>query len=262
MSGPSSAMAPSLAAPTREEALSRRLPRASMSTMDEGQEAVSETHPSPDSVPDDGTPAPTRRRSWLPRNVKITLMVLFLFFVGEYVLLPELASARREFHQLRHLNFLWLVLGTLLELAALAAYAELTRHRPLPRRAAPLARLPHQHVGARRQPRPAGRNGAGNRGQLPAAHRVRRLGEHGRLRPGRPGHRLGRRAQRHLLALAPHLHPAPGLQPALRVRRHPGRPAPGDLRRPRASCSPGARSRRPLSSARWRSGCRSSGPKR
>ncbi len=65
-----------------------------MSTMDEGQEAVSETHPSPDSAPDDGTPpAPTRRRSWLPRNVKITLMVLFLFFVGEYVLLPELASA-------------------------------------------------------------------------------------------------------------------------------------------------------------------------
>ena len=54
-------------------------------------------------------------------------MVLFLFFVGEYVLLPELASARREAHQLSHLNFLWLVLGVLLEVAALAAYAELTR---------------------------------------------------------------------------------------------------------------------------------------
>ena len=63
----------------------------------------------------------------MPRNVKITLMVLFLFFVGEYVLLPELASARQEFHQLSHLNFLWLVLGALLEIGALAAYAELTR---------------------------------------------------------------------------------------------------------------------------------------
>ena len=62
-----------------------------------------------------------------PRNVKITLMVLVLFFVGEYILLPELASARREFHQLSHLNFLWLILGALLEVAALVAYAELTR---------------------------------------------------------------------------------------------------------------------------------------
>ena len=53
-------------------------------------------------------------------------MVLFLFFVGEYVLLPELASARKEFHQLSHLNFLWLILGALLEVGALVAYAELT----------------------------------------------------------------------------------------------------------------------------------------
>jgi hypothetical protein len=58
--------------------------------------------------------------------VKITLTVLLLFFVGEYVLLPELASARREFHQLRHLNFLWLILGALFEVAALVAYAQLT----------------------------------------------------------------------------------------------------------------------------------------
>jgi hypothetical protein len=71
-------------------------------------------------------PAAPRGRQFLPRNVKITLMVLFLFFVGEYILLPELASARRELHQLSHLNFLWLILGALLEVAALAAYAQLT----------------------------------------------------------------------------------------------------------------------------------------
>jgi uncharacterized protein (TIRG00374 family) len=58
--------------------------------------------------------------------VKITLMVLLLFFVGEYILIPQLASARKEFHQLRHLNFLWLILGAIFEVAALAAYAQLT----------------------------------------------------------------------------------------------------------------------------------------
>jgi uncharacterized protein (TIRG00374 family) len=66
------------------------------------------------------------RHRWIPRNVKITLTVLLLFFVGEYVLLPELSSARKEFHQLRHLNFLWLILGAIFEIAALAAYAQLT----------------------------------------------------------------------------------------------------------------------------------------
>ncbi|HVA09221.1 MAG TPA: YbhN family protein [Acidimicrobiales bacterium] len=66
------------------------------------------------------------RRRWLPRNVKITLMLLILFFVGENILLPELSSARKEFHKLSHLNFLWLVLGTVIEVAALLAYAELT----------------------------------------------------------------------------------------------------------------------------------------
>ena len=70
--------------------------------------------------------APQARRRWIPRNVKITLTVLLLFFVGEYILLPDLHSARKYFRQLGHLNFLWLLLGVLLEVASLAAYAELT----------------------------------------------------------------------------------------------------------------------------------------
>jgi uncharacterized protein (TIRG00374 family) len=69
---------------------------------------------------------PRQRRHWMPRNVKITLMIVALFFVLEYILLPELASARKEFHQLHHLNFLWLILGVILELGALVSYAELT----------------------------------------------------------------------------------------------------------------------------------------
>jgi uncharacterized protein (TIRG00374 family) len=72
-------------------------------------------------------PPPRERRHWMPRSVKITLMIVVLFFLLEYILLPELASARREFHQIGHLNFLWLVLGLVLELGALLAYAELTR---------------------------------------------------------------------------------------------------------------------------------------
>jgi hypothetical protein len=63
----------------------------------------------------------------MPRSVKITLIIVVLFFVLEYILLPELASARREFHQIGHLNFLWLILGLILELGSLLAYAELTR---------------------------------------------------------------------------------------------------------------------------------------
>jgi uncharacterized protein (TIRG00374 family) len=72
------------------------------------------------------SPMPRVKRRWIPRNVKITIMILLLFFVVEYILLPELHSARKEFHQLSHLNFLWLVLGAAFEMAALAAYAELT----------------------------------------------------------------------------------------------------------------------------------------
>jgi uncharacterized protein (TIRG00374 family) len=79
--------------------------------------------PAPDVPP---APPPRVRRRFLPRNVKITLMVLFLFFVGEYILLPELASARREAHQLSHLNIIWLILAALLEVAALVAYTQLT----------------------------------------------------------------------------------------------------------------------------------------
>ena len=75
---------------------------------------------------DEPVPPPRVRRRFLPRNVKVTLMVLLLFFIGEYILLPELASARREVHQLTQLNILWLILGALLEVAALVAYTQLT----------------------------------------------------------------------------------------------------------------------------------------
>lgn len=88
----------------------------------------SDSQDSPDATPTDPSdPPPRERRHWMPRSVKITLIIVVLFFVLEYILLPELASARREFHQIGHLNFLWLILGLILELGSLLAYAELTR---------------------------------------------------------------------------------------------------------------------------------------
>jgi len=88
----------------------------------------SDSQVSSDATPTDSSdPAPRERRHWMPRSVKITLIIVVLFFVLEYILLPELANARREFHQIGHLNFLWLILGLILELGALLAYAELTR---------------------------------------------------------------------------------------------------------------------------------------
>src|ERR1700691_6611310 len=89
-------------------------------------ESTASTAPPASSASPEQPVAPRVRRKFLPRNVKITLMVLFLFFVGEYILLPELASARREAHQLSHLNIIWLILGALLEVAALVAYTQLT----------------------------------------------------------------------------------------------------------------------------------------
>src|SRR5271154_1925766 len=103
--------------------------------MDEEEQADAPEPPQDEPVP------PARgRRKLLPRNVKITLMVLLLFFIGEYILLPELASARRELHALSHLNFLWLVLGACLEITALASYAQLT-HTVLSPGAPPRFRL-------------------------------------------------------------------------------------------------------------------------
>ena len=96
-----------------------------MTRMDEDTKVEEEPHVA-EPPPGEPVPQPRVRRRFLPRNVKITLMVLFLFFVGEYILLPELASARREAHQLSQLNLIWLILGALLEVAALVAYTQLT----------------------------------------------------------------------------------------------------------------------------------------
>lgn len=68
-----------------------------------------------------------KRRRWVPPQVKWTVTAVVLFFVLEYLLLPELASARKSISLLGEVNIGWLVAGVLFEAAALISYAELTR---------------------------------------------------------------------------------------------------------------------------------------
>jgi uncharacterized protein (TIRG00374 family) len=72
---------------------------------------------------------PARRRFHLPkirREVRWTIAVFVLFFVFEYLLLPEFASARKSLSLLGHVNVAYLLLGVGLEVLSLGAYAELT----------------------------------------------------------------------------------------------------------------------------------------
>jgi len=71
-------------------------------------------------------PARRRHKRWIPKQVKWAIMIIVLFFVGEYVLLPEFADAGRSLHLLGKVNVLWLVFATILEVISLASYAELT----------------------------------------------------------------------------------------------------------------------------------------
>ena len=71
--------------------------------------------------------SPNPRRFHLPREIRIILSIGALVFVAEYLVLPQLASARRSLHLLSLVNP-WLVgLAVLLEILAIYSYMELTR---------------------------------------------------------------------------------------------------------------------------------------
>ena len=68
-----------------------------------------------------------KKRFALPREVRIILSVGILVFVFEYLVLPQFASARSSLPLLSTVNPVLVALAILLEMAAIYAYAELTR---------------------------------------------------------------------------------------------------------------------------------------
>jgi putative heme transporter len=67
----------------------------------------------------------TRRRRF-SSQIRWTVTIVALFFVLEYLLLPDLANARKSLDLLGKVNGLGLVIGAVLEAVSLLAYAELT----------------------------------------------------------------------------------------------------------------------------------------
>jgi uncharacterized protein (TIRG00374 family) len=73
------------------------------------------------------TPKPRSWRSVVPRWLRHGLVVFLVLLVIEYLVIPELVGASKNFHLLREVNVGWLVAGIVLEAGALASYALLTR---------------------------------------------------------------------------------------------------------------------------------------
>jgi putative heme transporter len=77
------------------------------------------------------------RRGTGRRRLRRIVMVLIAAVIVEYLVLPQIAGARKAVHTLGKVEPGWLVAGVLLEAAAIASYAELTRTLlPLGRRPA------------------------------------------------------------------------------------------------------------------------------
>ncbi len=55
------------------------------------------------------------------------VLLLILLLVVEYLVLPQIAGARRSLHLLGDVNLAYVLVGILLEVASIAAYAQLTR---------------------------------------------------------------------------------------------------------------------------------------
>jgi hypothetical protein len=75
-------------------------------------------------------------RSDLSRQVRRTVQILLLLLVVEYLVLPQLAGARKALSLLSRVNLLYLLAGVALEALAIAAYAGLGR-AVLPKQTAP-----------------------------------------------------------------------------------------------------------------------------
>jgi len=75
---------------------------------------------------DETAPQP-RRIPKMPRQVRLLVSVGVLIFIFEYLVIPQFASARKSWHLLEQVNPILIVLAVFCEVAAIVAYAELTR---------------------------------------------------------------------------------------------------------------------------------------
>ncbi len=82
--------------------------------------------PAAASTPPEAAPAKPRRRIRIPKTVRGAIAVIILIFVVEYLLLPEIASARKSINLLGQVDVWKLIVAVVLEGLALFAYAELT----------------------------------------------------------------------------------------------------------------------------------------
>lgn len=73
------------------------------------------------------TDAANKSRFTLPREIRLILSFGSLIFVFEYFVLPQFALASHSLHLLTTLNPFIVVLGVVLEMAAIYSYMELTR---------------------------------------------------------------------------------------------------------------------------------------
>src|SRR5271167_802524 len=83
-------------------------------------------------VPEGDPAGGARRGRWwhrgpfVRREVRVSVGTVLVFLFVFYVALPLVASHRSQVGALAHINMAYLALGVLLEIAALAAYAQLT----------------------------------------------------------------------------------------------------------------------------------------
>ena len=158
--------------------------------------------------------SPTARR-----RVKRTVQVIVAAFAINYLVLPQLARLGDAIHQLTSIRSSFLVLGLALQLASIVAYSQLTREA-LPPGSISLPLMVRIQFATRALANivPGGNAAAATLGyRLLTLSGVRGSDAGFALADGRP--RLGRAAEHHPVGRPAHLHPAAGLQPALRHRR-------------------------------------------
>ncbi len=68
-----------------------------------------------------------RPRFKMSRRTRIIVSSITIFFVFEYLVVPQFSSATQSLHDLQRVNPLLVILAAACEVAAIAAYAELTR---------------------------------------------------------------------------------------------------------------------------------------